>query len=336
MMFTEEFDGTDPMQCDEELLRGMEARAKILGGRWFSDMTPAEARRTFATLSSVHRNDPVTKREVAHVSDEVIDFDGEPMTLRVYRPRAVTRAPVIVYFHGGGWVFGDIESFDETARLICDECAAIVVSVNYPLAPEHRFPAPFVSCIESVLWVKHNIASHGGDPDRVMVMGDSAGGNLAAAAALECTRRGIDLIGQAILYAPLVHFTLTQEAGVREWDDRDQRFGPTYRATSWYWGNYVETPELAKHPRASILLESDMQSAPPALIAAGLLDTFCEESIAYGHRLADSGVKVSIRRYPRVTHGFISHGWMPRSHRSQRAYDATMDTLQKVKQLIQT
>ncbi|BBZ15451.1 hypothetical protein BST20_06240 [Mycobacterium branderi] len=332
-MFTEEFDGTDPMQCDEELLRGFETRAKILGGRWFSDMTPPEARQAFTRLSGVYRDDPYTKRDVAAVTDEVVQFDGEPVTLRIYRPHTGIEVPVVVYFHGGGWVFGDIDSFDETARLICDECSVVVVSVDYPLAPEHRFPAPFLSCIEAVLWVKRNIAAHGGDPRAVTVMGDSAGGNLAAATALECTRRDIDLVGQVILYAPLVHIEFAKEAGLREWQERDQRFGPTLTATSWYWGNYVETPEVARHPRASVLLESDVRDAPPALIAAGVLDTFCEESVAYGHRLADSGVKVSIRCYHRLTHGYISHGWMPEGHRSQRAHDAAMDTLRKVKQL---
>nr|MDT0666725.1 alpha/beta hydrolase fold domain-containing protein [Micromonospora sp. DSM 115978] len=159
---------------------------------------------------------------------------------------------------GGGFVFGSVDSFDEVTRLICDTCRVVVVSVDYPLAPESRFPGPFVSCVESVEWVKKNIAGYGGDPDAVLVMGDSAGGNLAAATALECADRGLELVGQVIMYGTLVHVDLAAEAGVRAWQDRDQNLAPTEQATTWYWTNYTEDVEQARHPRASVLLDKDV------------------------------------------------------------------------------
>jgi acetyl esterase len=229
-------------------------------------------------------------------------------------------------------VFGSVDTFDEATRLICDECEVVVVSVEYPLAPEHRFPTALNSGVASVAWVKENIASVGGDPDAVVVMGDSAGGNLAAATALACADRDIELTGQAILYGTLVHPDHAGAVGLA-WAERDQRFGPTLDATEWYWGNYVDSPEMARHPRASVLLEADLRKAPPAVIAAGMLDTYCAECRTYGHRLLESGVKAVVSEYPRLTNGFITHGWWPEGHRSQLAFDATMDTLGKVKDL---
>jgi len=323
----------DPMECDEELLAHLAQQAKIMEGRWFYEMTPEDARAAYAKLSSWHRGDPATKRPVGEIVDEVIHYGGEPMRVRVYKPAKTGKLPVVVYFHGGGWVFGNIDSYDEMARLICAECDVVVVNVDYLLAPEHRFPEPLLSCVESVAWTKQNIDAFGGDPDAVLVMGDSAGGNLSAATALECAHRNIELAGQVVLYGPLVHMDSASKAGVSEWSERDQRFGPTFDSTAWYWGHYVGDAERGADPRASVLLETDMASAPPALIAAGMLDTFCQECVAYGRALADNGVKVQVSEYPRLTHGYTSHGYMPPNNRSQLAYTASMETLANVRTL---
>jgi acetyl esterase len=240
---------------------------------------------------------------------------------------------VVVYFHGGGFVFGSIDSFDEVSRLICETCRVVVVSVDYPLAPEHRFPVPFLACVESVDWVKKNIAAFGGEPDAVLVMGDSAGANLAAATALECADRDIRLAGQVIVYGTLVHTDLAAEAGVPEWADRDQQFGPTLTSTTWYWTNYAENAERARHPRASVLLERDMSKAPPALVTAGSLDTFCEEGRAYARRLSSDGVDVHFSEFAGVAHGYIAQGWWPEDQRDPRTYAAAMETLQRVKEM---
>lgn len=326
-------DELNPLECDEELLRHLAVQAKVMEGRWFYEMTPVEAREAYAKLSSWHRGDPRTKRPVGEISDEVIPNKGEPIRVRIYRPEKKGNLPVVVYFHGGGWVFGSIDTYDEMARLVCDECDVVVVNVDYPLAPEHRFPEPLLSCVESVIWTKQHAGAFGGDPDVVLVMGDSAGGNLSAATALECAHRNIDLAGQIVLYGPLVHMDYAAKAGLREWPDRDQRFGPTFASTAWYWGHYVGGADRGSDPRASVLLETNMASAPPALIAAGVLDTFCEECVAYGHALSDSGVKVQINEYPRLTHGYISHGYLPPDTRSTLAYQASMETLANVRSL---
>lgn len=321
------------MECDDELLEHLAEQAKVMEGRWFYEMTPVEARAAYAKLSSWHRGEPETKRPVAEIVDEVVHYGDEPMRVRIYKPGKRGKLPVVVYFHGGGWVFGDIDSYDEMARLICDECQVVVVNVDYLLAPEHRFPEPLFSCVQSVVWTKQNADAFGGDPDTVLVMGDSAGGNLSAATALECAHRNIELAGQVVLYGPLVHMDYAAKASVREWPERDQRFGPTFASTAWYWGHYIGEADRGADPRASVLLETDMASAPPALIAAGMLDTFCEECVVYGHLLADSRVKVHISEYPRLTHGYTSHGYLLPNNRSRLAYEASMETLANVRTL---
>lgn len=326
-------EGLDPMECDETILRNLVDQAKLMEGRWFFQMTPDEAREAFAKLSGWNKGGSAGKRPIGEAIDVVIPYAADNMRARVYRPTKQGKLPVVVYFHGGGFVFGDIDSYDAMARLVCDKCDVVVVNVEYLLAPEHPFPEPLFSCVAAVEWTKQQVHAWGGDPDAVLVMGDSAGGNLSAATALECAHRNIELAGQVVLFGPLVHMDHAEKAGVRRWSDRDQRFGPTFDSTSWYWGHYVGTAERGADPRASVLLETDLGSAPPALIAAGTLDTYNEECVRYGHNLADSGVKVQIREYPRLTHGYTSHGYLPWSRRSQLAYRASLETLADAKAL---
>ena len=307
-------------------------RNRILGDRWFSDLEPAEARDAFERLSEAHRSHGLPRPEVGAVVDETLDCPSGPVRVRVYSPARTdgAPAPAIVYFHGGGFVFGSVDSFDEVTRLICRSCDAVGVSVDYPLAPEHPFPEPLTACVESVAWVTQNIAAFGGNPDAVLVMGDSAGANLAAATAVECVRRGVRLVGQVLLYGTFVQVDLAAEAGVPEWADRDQQFGPTTAAAAWYWWTYAPTAAAARHPRASVLLEQDLSGAPPALITAGSQDTFRVEGEAYGRRLRESGVDAEVCVFPDVGHGYIAQGWWPQDERDPAAHAAAMETLDKV------
>lgn len=325
--------GVDPMECDAELLRYRAEQATVMEGRWFYDLTPEGARELHRKIGQWNRDGQEVKRPVKEIIDHGLQVGGSYVPMRVYKPDVTGSSPIVVYYHGGGWVFGDIGSYDEIARLICDACGVVVVMVEYPLAPEHKFPGPLLTCIECVSWTKQNASAMEGDPDAVLVMGDSAGGNLAAATAIACARRDIQLAGQVILYGPLVHMDYAESVGLRPWSDRDQRFGPTLAATSWYWDSYLESREQASDPRASVLLETELASVAPAVIAAGVLDTFAEECVSYGHKLADSGVKVQTLEYPRLTHGYLAHGWLSPSRRSTLAHEAAMETLDNVKLL---
>lgn len=325
----------EPRDCDPELLGYLGEQARLMDGLAYHQMTVHEARATHRRVCEARRSALSDMPPVAGVVDKTLVYRSAQIPLRIYSPQVKTSSPVpvVVFFHGGGWVFGDIQSYEETARMICALSQVVVVSVGYLLAPEHQFPEPLMSCIEAVRWTKQHIGSHQGDPDSVVLMGDSAGGNLSAATALECRRRGLGVVGQVVAYGPLVHIGQTDAAGVKPWSERRQRFGPTYASTAWYWSNYVGEPERGGDPRASVLLDSDMASAPPAVIVAGSLDTYAEECFRYADLLRDSGVAVRVREYPALTHGFINHGWMRAGVRSEKAHAAAVELCGDVREL---
>jgi acetyl esterase len=315
----------EPKDCDPELLAFLAEQAQLMGGRAYHQMTIEEARQAHRRACRTRIASLTAKPPIASFVDKSFDFKSSPVKVRIYSPLAKPPVPVVIFFHGGGWVFGDIETYDETARMICAAAKVIVVSVEYLLAPEHRFPEPLLCCVEAVRWTKENIGSLGGDADSVILMGDSAGGNLSAAAALACTRQGLEVAGQVVAYGPLAHIDHTEASGVQPWTKRRQRFGPTFASTAWYWGNYVEKPESGADPRASVLLDPDMRGAPPAIICAGNLDTYAEECLLYSRLLRDTGIPVKATVYSGLTHGFINHGWLPRAVRSEKAHVAALE-----------
>jgi len=145
---------------------------------------------------------------------------------------------------------------------------------------------------------------------------------------------GISLSGQVILYGPLVHFAHTARAGVRDWSERDQRFGPTLASTRWYWDNYIKPPQgKTDDPRANPLLVENLEGVAPALITFGTLDTYGEECLAYARLLDRAGIDVRVTEYPRLNHGYMVHGWLPEEDRSTLGYDAACETYDHVRQL---
>jgi acetyl esterase len=323
--------GSELMQVDEAVGRYLAEQAKLNAGRWYYMMTPEEARAWHNERSGSRAH--AAARPVGAVDDVTIEFQGEPMRMRVYRPTGAGPFPVVVYLHGGGFVFGTIDGYDDNMRVICHETDCVVVNVDYRLAPEYRFPIPVESCVAALEWVKAEIHALGGDGDAVVTMGDSAGGNLAAASALLATERGIGIAGQVDMYGPMVHVDHVVAAGTRAWPERDQRFGPVYQSMAWYWNHYCAESKDGLNPIASPALAGDLKDAPPALITAGMLDTLDEECVAYGRHLQDSGVPALIRSYPRLTHGYFSYGWND-AVGSAWAREAAADTTANVRRLV--
>jgi acetyl esterase len=319
--------------CDEELLAFLTEQAAVLQGRAYHQMTPPEARVAYRAVCATRALPPGDRPVVGAVMDVEVDVHGDPMPMRVTAPVGSGPSPVVVFFHGGGWVFGDIDTYDDIARMICHEADVVVVNVGYPLSPEQGFPTPLDGCMAAVRWVADNAHSFGGDPSRIVVMGDSAGGNLAAATALQCRRAGIPLAGQVILYAPLVHVDHADAAGLTPWERRRQRFGPTLASTTWYWTNYVADPTTGLDPRASVLLEPDLADVAPAVVAYGDLDTFGEECAAYADRLLAAGVPVTLMSFPRIGHGFLAHGPMLPGQGSSAARSAALEVCAHLRQL---
>ena len=295
---------TDPKQEDivrrpdlhpdvEAMLAGLEAG--------FPDVTQHPAAELRQLI--VSRRAPLTRTPDMRVArDEVIDGPGGDLTLRVYVPHGEDESPrpVIVFAHGGGFVFCDLDSHDEFCRSMAEAVNTVVVAVDYRLAPENPAPAAMEDMYAALLWTVENIAAYGGDPKRVAVAGDSAGGNLAATVSLAARERGGPSITAQILLYPVLGDDFDTESY--------QRYGVGYynttKAMRWYWEQYAPGDRdnaLVVPTRASTLA-----GLPPALVATAELDPPCSEGEAYAERLAAEGVPVIAHRFDGLFHGFLT------------------------------
>ena len=268
--------------------------------------TPEQARQGFRAMT-VDIRDPQTLAQVRSITDSTISGPAGDIAIRIYRPEADGPVPTVLYFHGGGFVIGDLDTQDDHARLICRDVEAVVVSVDYRLAPEHPFPAGFEDCLAATHWAAEHIAELGGDLDRIAVSGDSAGGNLAAAVAVVVTKEdGPKLAAQLLIY-PGVDFREDDDLHPSRVDNGEGLF-LTADDMRWFRSHYLHDEEHVHDPRASVLLAPDLTGLPPAVIGTGEYDPLRDEGEAYAKALEDAGVKVVLRRYDGLIHGFFGMG----------------------------
>jgi acetyl esterase len=261
------------------------------------EMTGAEAR---ALIRS--RFVPADRPEpVEAVDNRTVAGPSAPIPVRVYRPDSLQPLPIVVYAHGGGFVFCDLDTHDGLCRNLANLIPAIVISVDYRLAPEDRWPAGPADVYAVASWASDNAAELGGDAQRLVVGGDSAGGNLAAVTALMARdRNGPALAGQLLLY-PVI---------AADFDTGSYRlFGQGYynprAALQWYWDCYVPAPEDRLHPYASPL-RADLHGLPPAVVVTAGHDPLRDEGLAFGAALEAAGVSTVQLRYDGGIHGFMT------------------------------
>jgi acetyl esterase len=221
---------------------------------------------------------------------------------RLFVPtQASVTGPLLVFFHGGGWVYGDLDSHDPTCRFLAERSGVRVLSVDYRLAPEHPFPAAYDDAVAAYRWVVEHVTAYGGDPNRLAVGGDSAGGNLAALVALAAAREGLPLAFQLLVY-PGTDLSSRYES--KRLFGRDLYLTEDFmdQVTDWY------VPERADRtdPRVSPLLDDIPPGLAPAYVATAGFDPLRDEGEAYARKLADAGVEVELRRFPDQIHGFLS------------------------------
>ncbi|GAA5151466.1 alpha/beta hydrolase [Amycolatopsis dongchuanensis] len=263
-------------------------------------LTVAENRAAGLAFTSF-AGDVVPVREVRDTTFRNGDHD---VPVRIYTPETVAgpAAPVTVFFHGGGWVFGDLDSQDHYARVVATRSKTVVVSVGYRLAPEHRFPAAVEDAYAALRWVGENAGTFGADPERIALFGESAGGNLAAITAQEAKRRG----------GPAVTFQALAYPATDRFDDSasmyDHADGPllTRPWLEWFWGAYLNTPDEGADPRVSPLRAPDLTGLPAAFIVTAELDPLRDQGIRYADALRESGVPVTHRPVEGVPHAFLS------------------------------
>lgn len=240
--------------------------------------------------------------EVQKVEDRTIEGPGAALPVRIYTPSGRGPFPALVWLHGGGWTGGSVESVDSQSRHLCVGAGCVVVSVEYRLAPQHKFPAAAEDSYAAVKWIARNAAAHNVDAGRIAVGGTSAGGNLAAVVALMARdRHEPQLVCQVLIY-PVTNRDFTtksyQEYGKGE-------YGLSLTGMESAWSQYLGGPADAKNPYAAPLQAASLQGLPRALVQVGEYDPLRDECDAYTDRLKQAGVPVKSTRYPGLTHGYF-------------------------------
>ena len=246
-------------------------------------------------------------RRLLQVKDIQIAGDAGSIGLRLYsnKKRLLGRSPAILFFHGGGWALGDVVSYDNFCRYLASKTAAEVISVEYRLAPEYKFPAGLRDCFAAVDWLAANARHLGINPRRIAVMGDSAGGNFAALAAIRARDEGMPLAAQVLLY-PVLAFD-----GGRLFSSRTEFGGGDYfisqASIAWTIDLYLKDKEDATSPLATPLNVKNLDGLAPALVLVGGFDPLRDECKAYADRLSAAGVATNFRCYHTTIHGFMSY-----------------------------
>jgi acetyl esterase len=264
-------------------------------------LTVAENRAVVAALAGFSGE----QQPVASVVDTHVPAVGHDIPIRIYTPAGTPEdspLPVTLFLHGGGWVTGDLDSQDHLARVTASRSRTIVVSVDYRLAPEHRFPAGVEDAYDCLIWVAEHARSFGGDPERLALLGESAGGNLAAVTAQEAVRRG----GPAITIHVLAYPATDRFDDSPSMYQNAQAPVLTRSWLEWFWGAYLQSPDQGSDPRVSPARAEDLCGLPPAVVMTAQLDPLHDQGARYAARLRDAGVRVQHISVPRVVHGFLS------------------------------
>jgi acetyl esterase len=276
------------------------------GGKPASQQTPAEFRET-VRAGSLALAPP--REELHEVRDLTIPGPGGPLPVRIYTPRAAAageRLPIVVHFHGAGWVGGDLDTHDTITRYYAKHAEAVVVSVDYRLAPEHKFPAAVDDAYAATQWAADHAGELGGDASRLAVVGDSAGATLATVVCQLARDRGTPRIAyQALLY-PATDMRITEKYASREaFGGGDYFLGDADML--WFRDHYLSDPERqAGDPRVSPLVSSNLGHLPPALVVTAGYDPLRDEGKAYADRLSVAGVAVEYRCFESTVHAFVS------------------------------
>ncbi|MFN0147571.1 MAG: alpha/beta hydrolase [Dehalococcoidia bacterium] len=242
--------------------------------------------------------------EVGSVQDRTVAGPGGAIPIRIYTPAAgAGPRPALVWYHGGGWVIGNLDGADYGCRMFANAADAVVVSVDYRLAPEAKFPAAADDCYAATKWVADNAASLGVDARKIAVGGDSAGGNLAAVVAQMAKAAGGPGIGFQLLVYPVTN----HDYGTVSYRDNADGYLLTKESMVWFWDHYLRTPADGKDPKASPLQAKDLSGLPPALVYTAEFDPLRDEGEAYAEAMRKAGVRVEQQRYAGQIHGFYAN-----------------------------
>jgi Esterase/lipase len=260
------------------------------------EMPPEAAREMYRMMQG-----PAPEVEVGAVEDRRIPGPGGELAVRIYRPAGEGPFPLHVFYHGGGWVIGDLDTHDFDCREICRGAGCVVVAVDYRLAPEHPFPAAPEDCYAATCWAAEHAEALGARPGPISVGGDSAGGNLAAVVALMARDRAGPEIALQLLVYPVTDAAMDTPS----YRDNGADYMLTTEGMQWFWNHYCPT-DARCDPYASPLQAADLSGLPPALVLTAEFDPLRDEGEAYAERLRAAGVQTEVHRLDGLIHGFFS------------------------------
>jgi acetyl esterase len=287
------------MALHPQIVKGLEALAKANLPALHTLSAP-EARDQMAAMSAARGGEPTPVRKL---ENRTIPGPGGEIPVRIYWPHAEGTRGALVYYHGGGHVIGSLDTHDKVARNMCEGAGCVVVSVDYRMGPEEKFPAAVDDSWAALLWTAENAASLGVDPNRLAVGGDSAGGNLAGVVALMARDAGAPkLVLQSLVY-PVGDYRLIAES----YKTYGEGYGVlTDKAMVWFQNHYLRNLDDANDWRASPLLAKSLKGVAPAVITAAECDVLYDDGVQYREALEAAGVPVQYTLYPGVIHGFFS------------------------------
>ena len=268
-----------------------------VGGLNFDSVTPQQARDRFLEMRV-----PIPLEPVGKIENLAITGLAGELPVRVYTPEGPGPFPALVWFHGGGWVLGDLEGADPTCCLLANAGGCVVISVDYRLAPEAKYPAAADDCFRATAWVAENAGTLGVDAARIAVGGDSAGGNLAAVVCQMARERG----GPALIHQLLVYPVTDRDFTTVSYRDNADGYLLTRSSMEWFWDHYLNDPGEAANAYAAPLRAMDLAGLPSATVITAEFDPLRDEGEAYATKLRSAGVETTCTRYDGMIHGFFT------------------------------
>lgn len=260
----------------------------------WEDLEPVVSRTMFNDLKAFFGEGP----EHCTVSDQTINGN---IPVRIYRPSTTSPLPAVMYFHGGGWVLGNIETHDALCRQLAVASNSVVFNVDYRLAPEHPFPTAFDDCFEATRFVSNHAEDLGVDPGKIAVAGDSAGGNLAAVVALKARDFGSPNIHSQWLIYPVIEPNFNSDT----YRQFASNYGLTLETMKYFWDQYVPNEKDRMHPYAAPVRAENLKGLPFTQIITAEYDVLREEGEIYGAKLKEAGVNIELIQYDGMLHGFM-------------------------------
>jgi len=246
----------------------------------------------------------IPKKHVGSVRNVIIPGPAGDIPLRIYTPEGTGPFPVILFFHGGGWVLFDLDAYDPICSHLCAMSECVVISVDYRRSPEYKFPAATNDCLAATYWAYKQITKLNGDPSRMFLAGDSAGGNLATVTAMRVLNEGGPVIKGQILIYPVTDYYKPEKHSYVEFANG---FSLTKNALVWFWDKYLNSEEDSENQYVSPLRAKSLSGLPSSFVIVSGYDPLRDEAIAYAKRLEQDGVNVYLSVYGEMIHGFVSY-----------------------------